>query len=174
MTPQIIVVRERKPSTAAAIGRLGVGVGIGFGLYLLVTGLGFGGLGRGEKGEGRGVPPPKPKGKVLTFRLGSKGIEDLETGMIVDAVAAIRRVLAENQDQVNVIVTGAAIQDDVNRTVRAFQATGIVVNARAGGSRTTIVIPPFPFVTDVRLPMPTEVDARVSGNARGEYGRRYA
>ena len=173
MTPPIIVVQERRPSAAAAIGRLGVGVGIGFGLYLLISGLGFGGLGRDDKGEGRGTPS-KPKGKVLTFRIGSRGIEDLESGAIVDAVAAIRRVLAENQDQVNLIVTGAAIQDEVNRTVRAFQATGFTVNARAGGSRTTIVIPPTPFVTDVRLPMPTETEARVSGNARGEYGRRYA
>lgn len=157
-------------STADRIGTLVIGGAVGFGLYMLVTGLGFGlgggdgARGRGEgreedRGEGPPVPAPtKPKDEVrLNVLLSPKGFElrgvdwkPAAAAKILTLEEVVARVKDGGRSDLNLKISGDAIQHDVDAALAAFKQRGIDV---------------------LKVDASASAPARVSGNARGQYGR---
>ena len=153
-------------SAAKGVGSLVLGGAVGFGLYMLITGLGFGfggsgGRGRGEgRGEDRGAAPPaRPRDEErLNFLLSPRGFElrgadwkpvAAAKSLTLDEVIA--RVKDGGRTDVNLKFSGDAIQRDVDAALAAFKQHGI----------------------DVVKVESASAPAHVSGNARGQYGRRW-
>lgn len=160
-------------SVVEGFGKVLLGGAVGFGLYMLISNLGFGGRGAG-RGEGHGegppiptpqpvptpppapTPPPKPKDeKRLSFRLSSKGFELLDAdrksadGKTYTLDEVIARVKEGGRSDLELAVSGGARQGDVDKAREAFQRADLKVEISE-----------------------KHATARVSGNARGEYGRR--
>lgn len=159
-------------SSAETVSKLGVGIGIGFALYWLIRNLGFGGgvRGRGEgraEGEGRDDLEQMARGEIerlkqltpssippdltrLLFRVKSGAKTKGRPLLILDGqtyqlAAAIARVKLGGRDDVELILSGDTLQGDIDASLEGFRRAGIE-----------------PYVIEA---------PRVSGNARGYYGR---
>jgi hypothetical protein len=149
-------------SAAAGLGKLVLGGAVGFGLYLLITGLGFGGLGRGE-GQGEVPLPIRPRdAQRLNFLLSSRGFESRDADWkpttpptIYTVNELIARVKDGGRADVALRILGSAIQRDVDAALAALKQGGIDV-----------------WKMEASPPTVSPSPAHVSGNARGEYGRR--
>lgn len=170
-----------KNSLAGNIGKGAVGFGVGFALYYLIRSLGFGlGVGNG-RGDGRGdderaerleqiaraeiermtaltpaaIPPDSER---LLFRLKSR--EPSTSGpplLILDGqtyplATAITRVKLGKRKDVDLLVPGDVRQGDFDASMEEFRRAGIEPHVRE----------PRGVVAE---------SPRVSGNARGQYGR---
>jgi len=143
-------------SVFKGLGKVVLGGAVGFGLYMLITGLGFGGLGGGAD-RGRGEARPRDDAR-LNFLLFSKGLElrgadwkPTPMTKIYVLEEAIARVKDGGRLDIGLKISGDVRQGDVVAVLAAFKRAGIAVWKTEASS----------------------VPARVSGNARGEYGTRF-
>jgi hypothetical protein len=153
--------RVAEGSAAKSVGSLVLGGAVGFGLYMLITGLGFGfgggGRGRGEgREEDRGETPPARSKERLNFLLSPRGFEPrgadwkpAAAAKILTLEEVVARVKDGGRSDLNLKVSGDAIQRDVEAALVAFKQHGIDV---------------------VKV---ETTAAHVSGNARGQYGQRW-
>lgn len=148
-------------SAAGSFGKFALGGAVGFGLYMLITGLGFGfGGGRGghrEDGRDGAVPTRLRDEERLNFLMSSKGLElrgadwkPAAAAKILTLEEAVARVKDGGRLDLNLKISGDAIQRDVDAALAAFKQHGIDV-----------------LMVEMALP-------HVSGNARGQYGRQEA
>lgn len=158
-------------STAETVSKFGVGLGVGFALYFLIRNLGFGGGFRfgGERGETRGdgtpappaTPPPMPRDEQrLEFvMMRPTTLDDKTTafrgpgGTIYSLEEMIARIKAGGRTDMTLKVRGDVITGPADAAEVAIKSAGIDIWKPASEK------PPTPVV---------------SGNARGQYGARYA
>jgi hypothetical protein len=141
-------------SAGDSFGKIALGGVVGFALYFLASGLGFGKRGRSAEGELPADPEP------LLFRLSSRGLFLIphrgardEEGQKMTNDQAIKRIVAGKRGDVRLIVTGAAITDDVEKLKSDLRAASIHFSILEIGASTS----------------PSALPS-VSGNARGCYG----
>lgn len=155
-------------SSGETVSKLGVGIGIGFALYWLIRNFGFSGGARGRaKDEGRDDLEQMARAEIerlkqltpsiirpdltrLLFRVKSGAKTKGRPLLILDGqtyqlAAAIARVKLGRRADVELILSGDALQGDIDASLEGFRRAGIE-----------------PYVIEA---------PRVSGNARGYYGR---
>lgn len=155
-------------SPAAAVGKFGLGAGVGFALYLLIRNLSFGGGFRfgGERGETRdegapAQPPSMPRDEQrLTFVMMRPTTLDDKTAVfrgpgdtIYSLEEMIARIKAGGRADMILRIRGDVITGPAHAAEAAIKSAGIDIWKPAREK------PPAPVV---------------SGNARGQYGARYA
>jgi hypothetical protein len=151
-------------SLAEGLGKVMLGGAVGFGLYLFITGLGFGGTGRGEgrgAGAGPAVPPSRAKDQEpLQFVLRSTGlhlrVDDPKTAKTYSLEEVIARIKEGGRADVELTISGGAREGTVEAVRTGLRQAGISVHEREA------------------VPVTPTTPPSVSGNLRGQYGRRSA
>jgi hypothetical protein len=127
--------------------------------YMLITGLGLGGRGHGDsRGAGRGEAPsvparpeehlnflPSPEG----FRQRDSDWKPVAATKVLTLEEVVARVKEGGRSDLSLKISGDAVQRAVDAALAAFKRHGI----------------------DVLVETAASAPARVSGNARGRYGR---
>lgn len=169
-------------SPAASVGKFGLGAGVGFALYLLISGLGLG-RGRGEgRGKGREPPsePPRPK-------------EDEESAASTPTPTPPKPTPPRPKDleRLTFVMTQPLAAEPFNPMSfllraenRTYSLGGMIARVKAGGrsdvalkirgdTRTGSGDEALAFLKESGIEVWEDKGAaRVSGNARGQYGER--